>query len=232
MLLLWGGPHCQMWSCCIRVAICCNVEGAAIHGYLLPYLLRLQAGYRNGILRGVFIEILIRTPILGFAVFGCYLDEAHHLSIITCRMFLSASRHIQTYPQREVRTNMLQILRPGNLRRARELLVPFMNDWMMKEDMKLSDRMWYNDTKSKGFKRPMLNLRWICYWTPPLGDCKGPQNTQCRWPRCWGSSVLVGKWLGKQQIIIVEHVHPVSCNHDDPGRSNGPSRAANEHLLQ
>lgn len=36
---------------------------------------------------------------------------------------------------------MLQILRPGNLRRARELLVPFMNDWMMKEDMKLSDRM-------------------------------------------------------------------------------------------
>ena len=97
---------------------------------------------------------------------------------------------------------------------ARELLVPFMKDWMMKEDMKLSDGIWNNDTKSKGFKRPMLNLRWICYWTPPLGDCKGPQNTQCRWPWCWGSSVFVGKWLGKQQIVIVEHVHPISCNHD------------------
>lgn len=47
MLLLWGGPIANMWSCCIRVAICCNVEGAAIHGYLLPYLLRLQAGYRK-----------------------------------------------------------------------------------------------------------------------------------------------------------------------------------------
>ena len=104
----------------------------------------------------------------------------------------------------------LELVAPG-------LLVPFMNDWMMKEDMKLSDGMWYKDTKSKGFKRRMLNLRWICYRTPPLGDCKGPQNTQCRWPWCWGSSVLVGKWLGKQQIVIVEHVHPISCRwKDDP----------------
>ncbi len=56
-----------------------------------------------------------------------------------------------------------------------------------------------------------LNLHWI-YWTPPLGDCKGTQNTQCRWPRCWGSLLLLGKCLGITLRMFIQYL----AMKDDP----------------
>lgn len=187
----------------------------------------------NGILRGVFIEILLRTEILGFAVFGCYLDwssspfNKNHvphvpLSVTTYPDLSTAwgqNKHVADIEARELAA------RQGTAGSLHERL----------DDEGRHETEWWNMKQRYKIKRiqkahvksPLNLLLNTSTWRlqrPP----KYPMQMTLMLRIFGACGEMVGKTADR-------HCGACSSNIMQPwfpGRSNGPSRAANEHLLQ